>query len=227
MITWCGDPGWAAWMTGGRSPAARWARRRLCEAERDAAVIEHAALRIRLDAEFLAARCLDVRIALLTVDAEDLIASAGGCGDRLRRGGRRRPRRSGAGVGPGRARHPPGRTRPPPELAGGGGGAAGRAGSYRQHRQAGPVVECAEHFTRHFARLFSEPFSSSDFAGSEGCVSRWRTALTITVSGHGRIAETGLLVVGMLPWAVPVSTLACPSPATGMAPAVSAGSSAR
>lgn len=41
MITWCGDPGWAAWtMTGGRSPAARWARRRLCEAERDAAVID-------------------------------------------------------------------------------------------------------------------------------------------------------------------------------------------
>jgi len=90
MITWCGDPGWAAWMmTGGRSPAARWARRRLCEAERDAAVIEHAARRIRLDAEFLAARCLDVRIALLTVDAEDLITSTGGCGDRLRRGGRR------------------------------------------------------------------------------------------------------------------------------------------
>ena len=90
MITWCGDPGWAAWMmTGGRSPAARWARRRLCEAERDAAVIEHAALRIRLDAEFLAARCLDVRIALLTADAEDLIASTRGCGDRLRRGGRR------------------------------------------------------------------------------------------------------------------------------------------
>jgi hypothetical protein len=73
----------------------------------------------------------------------------------------------------------------------------------------------------------SEPFSSSDFAGSEGCVSRWRTALTITVSGHGQIAETGLPVVGMLPWAVPVSTLACPGPATGMAPAVSAGSSAR
>ena len=45
MITWCGDPGWAAWMmTGGRSPAARWARRRLCEAELAAAVIEHAAL---------------------------------------------------------------------------------------------------------------------------------------------------------------------------------------
>jgi hypothetical protein len=40
---------------------------------------------IRLDAEFLAARCLDVRIVLLTVDAENLIASAGSCGDRLRR----------------------------------------------------------------------------------------------------------------------------------------------
>jgi citrate lyase beta subunit len=90
MITWCGDPGWAAWMmTGGRSPAARWARRRLCEAERDAAVIEHAALRIRLDAEFLAARCIGIRMALLTVDAEDLIASTGGRSDRLRRGGRR------------------------------------------------------------------------------------------------------------------------------------------
>jgi hypothetical protein len=87
MITWCGDPGWAAWMmTGGRSPAARWERRRLCQAERDAAVIEHAALRIRLDAEYLAARCLGIRIALLTADAEDLIASTRGCGDRPRRG---------------------------------------------------------------------------------------------------------------------------------------------
>jgi hypothetical protein len=90
MITWCGDPGWAAWMmTGGRSPAARWARRRLCEAERDAAVIEHAALRIRLHAGFLAARCLGVRMALLRADAGDLIASTGGCGDRLRPGGHR------------------------------------------------------------------------------------------------------------------------------------------
>jgi hypothetical protein len=106
MITWCGDPGWAAWMmTGGRSPAARWARRRLCEAERDAAVIEHAALRIRLDAGFLAARCLDVRIALLTLDAEDLIASAGGCGDRLRRPSSASGTRFGILCGPG--------TRPP------------------------------------------------------------------------------------------------------------------
>ena len=42
------------------------------------------------------------------------------------------PRRPGAGVGPGRAGHRPGRVRPPRGRGGRGGGAAGRAGGYRR-----------------------------------------------------------------------------------------------